>query len=69
MKSIGPPATQPGDPAPNAPGLGYNRKMADDKLYQSVYIGSGTFIITKPKRKSRKLRQSRVKSPQRGARK
>jgi hypothetical protein len=41
----------------------------DEKLYQSVYIGSGTFIISKPKRKSRKLRQSRVKSPQRGARK
>ncbi len=48
----------------------YNQgNMADDKLYQSIYIGSGTFIITKPKRKSRKLRQSRVKSPQRGARK
>ena len=43
--------------------------MADEKLYQSIYIGSGTFIITKPKRKVRKLRQSRVKSPQRGARK
>ena len=43
--------------------------MADEKLYASTYIGSGTFIISKPKRKSRKLRQSRVKSPQRGARK
>jgi len=49
--------------------VSYNKEMADDKLYQSIYIGSGTFIITKPKRKVRKLRQSRVKSPQRGARK
>lgn len=44
--------------------------MADDsKLYQAVYIGSGTFKISKPKRKDRKARQSKVKSPQRGARK
>jgi hypothetical protein len=44
--------------------------MADkSKLYSSEYIGSGTFIISKPKRKKSKLRQSRVKSPQRGARK
>jgi hypothetical protein len=43
--------------------------MAEDKLYKADYIGSGTFIITKPKRKTKKLRQSRVKSPQRGARK
>lgn len=44
--------------------------MADEKqLYKADYIGSGTFIISKPKRKSKKLRQSRVKSPQRGARK
>ncbi len=43
--------------------------MAEDKLYQATYVGSGTFIITKPKRRKMKLRQSRVKSPQRGARK
>lgn len=43
--------------------------MAEDKHYKCVYIGSGTFIISKPKRKVKKLRQSRVKSPQRGARK
>jgi hypothetical protein len=48
----------------------YNRKvMAAANLYQAEYLGSGTFIITKPKRKKHKLRQSRVKSPQRGARK
>jgi hypothetical protein len=43
--------------------------MADDKLYKAVYMGSGTFIISKPKRKSQKLRQSRLKGPRRGARK
>jgi hypothetical protein len=40
-----------------------------DKLYKAEYLGSGTFIISKPKRKNRKLHQSKVKSPQRGARK
>ena len=43
--------------------------MATDKLYTAEYMGSGTFIISKPKRKKKKLRQNRVKSPQRGARK
>jgi hypothetical protein len=38
-------------------------------LYQARYLGSGTFIITKPKRKSRKLRQLRLKSPNAGMRK
>ncbi|MGD0616323.1 MAG: hypothetical protein ABSB67_01530 [Bryobacteraceae bacterium] len=41
----------------------------ENTLYQAEYIGSGTFIIHKPKRNKTKLRQSRVKSPQRGARK
>jgi len=43
--------------------------MAEDKTYQAEYQGSGTFLISKPKRKARKLRQSKLKSPQRGARK
>lgn len=43
--------------------------MADEKLYKAEYMGSGTFIISKPKRKSHKLRQSRLKGPRRGARK
>ncbi len=43
--------------------------MADEKLYQSIYQGSGTFLITKPKRKKTKLRQSRLKGTKRGARK
>ena len=38
-------------------------------LYQAAYIGSGTFIISKPKRKSRKKRQQQLKSPNRGMRK
>jgi hypothetical protein len=42
--------------------------LANEK-YSAEYLGSGTFIISKPKRKKSKLRQSRVKSPQRGARK
>ncbi|MBZ5604709.1 MAG: hypothetical protein LAO79_20620 [Acidobacteriia bacterium] len=43
--------------------------MANEKLYQAEYQGSGTFIISKPKRKAHKRRQSKLKSPQRGARK
>jgi hypothetical protein len=41
----------------------------NENLYKAEYIGSGTFIISKPKRNKTKLNQSRVKSPQRGARK
>ena len=43
--------------------------MVNEKLYSAAYLGSGTFIISKPKRKSQKRRQSKLKSPQRGARK
>jgi hypothetical protein len=43
--------------------------LADEKTYSATYLGSGTFVISKPKRKKSKMRQSRVKSPQRGARK
>jgi hypothetical protein len=43
--------------------------LADDKLYKAEYLGSGTFNITKPKRKKMKRRQSALKNPQRGARK
>jgi hypothetical protein len=39
------------------------------ELWKSVTLSSGTFIITKPKRKSAKLRQSRLKGTVRGARK
>jgi len=43
--------------------------LADDKLYQAEYVGSGTFIISKPKRKKMKARQTNVKNPRRGSRK
>ncbi|MGH9673790.1 MAG: hypothetical protein ACRD44_11475 [Bryobacteraceae bacterium] len=39
-----------------------------EKTYSATYHGSGTFAISKPKRKTKKQRQSRVKNPQRGAR-
>ena len=44
-------------------------KAPKENTYHADYIGSGTFIIHKPKRKSHKLRQSRLKGPRRGARK
>ena len=40
-----------------------------ENVYQAEYLGSGTFIISKPKRTKRKLSQQRTKSPQAGARK
>jgi hypothetical protein len=39
-----------------------------EKTYSAEYQGSGTFKISKPKRKAKKQRQTRVKNPQRGAR-
>jgi hypothetical protein len=45
-------------------------KKADaPDLYKAQYIGSGTFIIKKPKRNKTKLHQTRVKSRRRGMRK
>jgi hypothetical protein len=43
--------------------------LADDKLYTAEYLGSGTFRISKPKRKKTKVRQSALKNPRRGSRK
>ncbi len=43
--------------------------MADDKLWKAEYVGSGTFVISKPKRKKLKTRQSELKNPRRGSRK
>jgi hypothetical protein len=43
--------------------------MSPEKLYKSEYIGSGTFIISKPKRKAAKTRQTRLKNRRRGSRK
>lgn len=43
--------------------------MADDNLYKAEYLGSGTFNITKPKRKKTKMRQTKLKNLKRGSRK
>ena len=43
--------------------------LAEDKLFKAEYLGSGTFVISKPKRKKIKTRQSQLKNPQRGSRK
>ena len=40
-----------------------------ENVYQAEYLGSGTFRISKPKRRKTKRRQSALKNPQRGARK
>jgi hypothetical protein len=40
-----------------------------NKLYEAEYFGSGTFRIVKPKRQSRKRRQSELKGTTRGSRK
>ncbi len=41
----------------------------NDNIYQAEYFGSGTFRISKPKRKDAKRRQSALKGTTRGARK
>jgi hypothetical protein len=43
--------------------------MADEKDYKATYLGSGTFVISKPKRKAAKTRSARLKNRRRGARK
>ncbi|MCC6368753.1 MAG: hypothetical protein IT165_34965 [Bryobacterales bacterium] len=46
-----------------------DEKATNEKLYRAEYIGSGTFIISKPPRKRKKIQQSRVRNPRRGSRK
>jgi len=43
--------------------------LAEDKIYRAEYLGSGTFVISKPKRKKHKMRQSQLRNPERGSRK
>ena len=50
-------------------GLYGESSLADDKLYKAEYLGSGTFVISKPKRKKIKMRQTALKNPRRGSRK
>ncbi len=37
--------------------------------WEAVNLGSGTFLIKKPKRKSNKVHQVRARNPRRGSRK
>ena len=46
-----------------------DEKTVDEKLFKAEYLGSGTFVITKPKRKKTKIRQSNLKNVRRGSRK
>lgn len=43
--------------------------QTNDKLYKAEYVGSGTFLISKPPRKASKRRQSNLKNVKRGSRK
>ena len=47
----------------------WEKALADDKLWKAEYLGSGTFVISKPKRKKIKVRQSQLRNPRRGSRK
>jgi hypothetical protein len=43
--------------------------VTSDKLYKAENLGSGTFSISKPKRKDIKVRQTKLKNRKRGSRK
>ena len=43
--------------------------MAEEKNWKAEYVGSGTFIISKPKRNKTKQRQEKLKNRKRGSRK
>ena len=49
--------------------IGGAKPLAEDKLYKAEYVGSGTFLISKPKRKKTKQRQAKLKNLRRGSRK
>lgn len=59
----------------NGAALGEQAHAASPKIdqkanvYEAEYLGSGTFRIVKPKRRSAKRRQSALKGSTRGARK
>ena len=44
-------------------------QKSEKQLWSAEYLGSGTFIIVKPKRNKKKLRLSRVRNRRRGMRK
>jgi len=55
---------------PSTPAHGSSTQFPlKENLYAAEYLGSGTFRIVKPKRMSRKRRQSALKGTTRGSRK
>ena len=44
-------------------------EKTEEKLFKAEYLGSGTFVISKPKRKKAKARQTALRNPRRGSRK
>lgn len=46
-----------------------SKPLAEDKTYKAEYVGSGTFIISKPRRSRVKRRQEKLKNRKRGSRK
>lgn len=49
--------------------IGGVKQLPEEKLYKAEYVGSGTFLISKPKRKKTKQRQAKLKNLRRGSRK
>jgi hypothetical protein len=45
-----------------------NEAKKNENVYRAEYLGSGTFVIHKPKRNRKKIRQLRLKSPNAGMR-
>jgi hypothetical protein len=41
----------------------------NEKIFKAEYLGSGTFVISKPKRSKIKQRQTNLKNRKRGSRK
>jgi hypothetical protein len=53
----------------NQPAAATKPPKLKENAYQAEYLGSGTFRITKPKRRPAKRRQSALKNLRRGSRK
>ena len=52
-----------------APAISRKPLKQKANVYQAEYLGSGTFKISKPKRRKAKRRQSALKNLRRGSRK
>ena len=53
----------------HVPHAASSKVQQKESIYQAEYLGSGTFVISKPKRKKNKIRQAKLKNPERGSRK